>query len=680
MSGALSKRQQARNERTLQDLIKNVPGNSTCADCNARNPGWASWSLGIFLCMRCAALHRKLGTHITKVKSLSMDSWSNEQVENMKRVGNVTSNRIYNPQNARPPIPIDADEADSAMERFIRQKYQERAVTAQARNNTGSTNSDDQPPPLPPKTGSRFGFRSASSIFPLSSKQKREAELPRQQSPSPPRSKPSRIFGTSVGSDSKDDLELKMAKLRDMGFTDERRNMAVLKGLSGNLEKSIETLVRLGEGGGSTTAVREAPAPSRSRTPTGAGITINRTREASTTKASTNPWEALDAPPPVAQPQSSQSTGSMAHSQSQMMGNNPYAQQTQNSNPFGLAPSQSQYNLNQAFQNMSVSSSQPPLFPHHTGGFPGPQPNQHQQIYQQSMTPPVPSLPQKYYPPVIYENSVQQPQQNNNYNPFMQQAQQPPTLNTNVPSNPYMQQMATPQNLYQSPMEQSPHQPFPSSSLFYQQQSQQQMNPHLNQPTQTNTQQQMNPFFQTQTSQSQQASQQMSGFQPSQPPPQQQSQQLFDFQSQQQPQYQQFRQQTMPLMAQPTGKADKRSILDLYNYPQLAPTPMQQQQQDQAPAQNLSAPGSQNAFQQQQRSVSSPLAQQSAGSKNPFAPSGGSTTQGTGDTVGQMPTFAPNQNGSRHVSRESMNIDTGGWTNGRHSPDAWGSISARSTR
>jgi len=40
-----------------------------------------SEQLGIFLCMRCAALHRKLGTHITKVKSLSMDSWSNDQVE-----------------------------------------------------------------------------------------------------------------------------------------------------------------------------------------------------------------------------------------------------------------------------------------------------------------------------------------------------------------------------------------------------------------------------------------------------------------------------------------------------------------------------------------------------------------------------------------------------------------------
>lgn len=40
-----------------------------------------SEQLGIFLCLRCASLHRKLGTHISKVKSLSMDSWTNEQVE-----------------------------------------------------------------------------------------------------------------------------------------------------------------------------------------------------------------------------------------------------------------------------------------------------------------------------------------------------------------------------------------------------------------------------------------------------------------------------------------------------------------------------------------------------------------------------------------------------------------------
>lgn len=81
MAAIMNKRQQARNERTLQDLIKTIPGNDRCADCYVRNPGWASWSLGIFLCMRCAALHRKLGTHISKVKSLSMDTWTLEQVD-----------------------------------------------------------------------------------------------------------------------------------------------------------------------------------------------------------------------------------------------------------------------------------------------------------------------------------------------------------------------------------------------------------------------------------------------------------------------------------------------------------------------------------------------------------------------------------------------------------------------
>jgi len=39
MASALNKRQQARNERTLQELIKTVPGNGTCADCGAKNPG-----------------------------------------------------------------------------------------------------------------------------------------------------------------------------------------------------------------------------------------------------------------------------------------------------------------------------------------------------------------------------------------------------------------------------------------------------------------------------------------------------------------------------------------------------------------------------------------------------------------------------------------------------------------
>ena len=41
----------------------------------------------------------------------------------MKQQGNIESNKIYNPKNKRPDIPLDADEVDGAMERFIRKKY-----------------------------------------------------------------------------------------------------------------------------------------------------------------------------------------------------------------------------------------------------------------------------------------------------------------------------------------------------------------------------------------------------------------------------------------------------------------------------------------------------------------------------------------------------------------------------
>jgi hypothetical protein len=580
--------------------------------------------------------------------------------QNMKKVGNVTSNRIYNPQNTRPPIPIDADEADSAMERFIRQKYQDRSVKAPTRHNTGSTNSDDQPPPLPPKTGSRFGFRSASSIFPLSSKSRRETavrqefEASRERSPSPRRNKQSRIFGNNVGATYDDDLDVKMAKLREMGFMDEKRNIAVLKGLSGNLEKSIETLARLGEGNGVArlhkTAETSAPS-SRSRTPISpsAGLTFDRPRDKEPSRQSSNPFDMLDTPPPIAQPQSSQSTGSLPHPQNQ----NPY-QQT--SNPFGLMPSQSQVNLNQAFQSMAISSSQPSLFPNHTGGFPGPQQSQQQQLYQQSMTPPVPSIPQQYYPP-IYENSQQQTQQpqqvqqNPSYNPFMQQQTQPqqaPQINTSFQSNPFMQKMQQQgQNVYQSPIEQSPQQYRSASALHSFQ------NSYQNQP-----QPQSNPFLQNN-----------------------QPQQSYDYQ--QQNQFQQpARQQTFPLMPQQTSRADKRTILDLYNYPQVAPTP-QQTQQDQMQTQNMAMPSAGMAsgqFQQQPRSVSSPLATEMAGNRNPFMSSGGGVQSSAGDTLGSVNPFPQTQNGARHASQESVSIDAGGWQNGRHSPDAWGTISARSTR
>ena len=44
-------------------------------------PRWASWNIVCFLCLRCAGIHRRMGTHISKVKSVNLDTWTEEQIE-----------------------------------------------------------------------------------------------------------------------------------------------------------------------------------------------------------------------------------------------------------------------------------------------------------------------------------------------------------------------------------------------------------------------------------------------------------------------------------------------------------------------------------------------------------------------------------------------------------------------
>jgi len=77
------------------DRIKAVQGNSHCADCNCPRPGWASASIGIAICIECSGIHRGLGVHISKVKSLSLDKWEADLVQFMEEHGNTKVNSIY---------------------------------------------------------------------------------------------------------------------------------------------------------------------------------------------------------------------------------------------------------------------------------------------------------------------------------------------------------------------------------------------------------------------------------------------------------------------------------------------------------------------------------------------------------------------------------------------------------
>ncbi|KAL8850072.1 MAG: hypothetical protein Q9221_004998 [Calogaya cf. arnoldii] len=671
MTTAMSKRTQMRNEKALQDLVKMVPGNDRCADCEARNPGWASWSLGIFLCMRCASLHRKLGTHISKVKSLSMDSWTNDQVESMRRSGNVTSNKIYNPRNSKPAIPLDVDQVDSALERFIRQKYDQQsfsgasAMRPAVRQDTGSTrSSDDQPPPLPPKPGKRFNFglRSVSSALPTTKHSHisppTSPDTANAYPPSPPLrvNKQSRVFGTNVGGGG-ENMESKLATLRDMGFADEKRNSTILKGLNGNLERTIEAIVRLGD---SNTPNSRPRSPARARQ-----VPVSNPTSVSQPFASVGvePPQAaaigLSITPSAASQVSRKETPTLP---SDRNGNEKPLPPTQPYNPFGASTSRSDtWPLEKTFENMQLSQppqQQQPLFPNATGGYPIQPQHIEANRFQQSMTPPVPQLHQH-----LRSNPYAQQMTNANhdYNPFFQSSQQPPPI---------------PHFFYDSS-----HQPVPTSNAAY--------NPfHVTQPPDQayipdSLLQSPQSFWPQQTPQQQPVY--VTNHNESLPPSEQRQMNPYIMQqpplAQMQPQYQQppppGQFQPQPFQAQPTGRFDKSSILALYNYPHFAPAPLPNgnvTSENHPPIMDSSAPqpSSPNPRTLGQRSVTMP-AQLASGSRNPFHTASHNSAALSPNAIPPIPSGL-----SRHVSQES--VDIGGYQSGRHSPDAFASLSARFVR
>uniref|UniRef100_A0A7N5JJC8 Arf-GAP with coiled-coil, ANK repeat and PH domain-containing protein n=1 Tax=Ailuropoda melanoleuca TaxID=9646 RepID=A0A7N5JJC8_AILME len=121
-----SRERSVKGESVLQ-RVQNVAGNSQCGDCGQPDPRWASINLGVLLCIECSGIHRSLGVHCSKVRSLTLDSWEPELLKLMCELGNSTVNQIYEAQcegqGSRKPT---ASSPRQDKEAWIKDKYVEK--------------------------------------------------------------------------------------------------------------------------------------------------------------------------------------------------------------------------------------------------------------------------------------------------------------------------------------------------------------------------------------------------------------------------------------------------------------------------------------------------------------------------------------------------------------------------
>ncbi|KAL2329101.1 hypothetical protein Fmac_022528 [Flemingia macrophylla] len=128
---------------SVSNILRGIPGNDKCAECDASEPDWASLNLGILLCIECSGVHRNLGVHVSKVRSITLDVkvWEPTILELFGSLGNAYCNSVWEGllqldheregESNVPTKPCSTD-AFQDKEKYIQAKYVEKSLIIRA--------------------------------------------------------------------------------------------------------------------------------------------------------------------------------------------------------------------------------------------------------------------------------------------------------------------------------------------------------------------------------------------------------------------------------------------------------------------------------------------------------------------------------------------------------------------
>lgn len=115
----MQQREQRRIEEEIKQLRK-LQGNKKCADCKSLSNPYVCSDYNTFVCTRCAGIHRELGH---RVKSVTAEIFTKEEVAALKRYGNAKHNAIYLATWRESDFPEPAADDNKRIHKWFDEKY-----------------------------------------------------------------------------------------------------------------------------------------------------------------------------------------------------------------------------------------------------------------------------------------------------------------------------------------------------------------------------------------------------------------------------------------------------------------------------------------------------------------------------------------------------------------------------